>query len=52
MTRFNKAAAALALLGGATLAVHAQASAFVAWQVANVPWGDTLNIRKFPSNGS
>lgn len=49
MTRFS---AALALFGAALFAVHAQANAFVGWQVANVPWGDTLNIRKFPSNGS
>ncbi len=29
-----------------------QASAFHSWQVANVSWGDTLNVRKYPSNGS
>lgn len=53
MTRFNKVAVALALSSGAVLlAAHAHASTFVGWQVANVPWGDTLNIRKYPSNGS
>lgn len=30
----------------------AQATVFAAWKVANVSFGDTLNIRKFPSNGS
>lgn len=28
------------------------ASAFVAWQIADVPWGDVLNVRKYPSSGS
>jgi hypothetical protein len=38
-----------------TIVFHAgpsQASVFAAWQVANVPFGDTLNVRKYPSNGS
>lgn len=30
----------------------ASASTFVAWEVANVPWGDTLNVRKYPSSKS
>ena len=30
----------------AALAGEARAAAFSAWRVANVPWGDTLNIRK------
>lgn len=30
----------------------ADASAFVAWQVTNVPFGDTLNVRKYPASYS
>ena len=30
----------------------AEATVFAAWKVANVSFGDTLNVRKFPSNGS
>ena len=30
----------------------AASSAFVAWQVTDVPWGDVLNVRKYPSSGS
>ena len=47
----NVAALAVAV----TVSFHAglsQASVFAAWQVANVPWGDTLNVRKFPANSS
>ncbi len=45
------AAAAVA----STVAFYAgqsQASAFVAWEIANVAWGDTLNVRKYPSSNS
>jgi hypothetical protein len=35
---------------GATAA--AGASAFSAWQVANVPWGDILNVRAYPAGTS
>ncbi|WP_269932207.1 SH3 domain-containing protein [Aminobacter sp. HY435] len=53
MTQFSTLAAALAISStGVFSAVQSHASAFVGWQVANVPWGDTLNIRKYPSNGS
>lgn len=31
---------------------QAHASVFAAWQVAGVPFGDTLNARKYPSNAS
>ena len=34
------------------MAGQAQAAAFVAWEVANVAWGDVLNVRKFPSGTS
>jgi hypothetical protein len=46
----------LAALGiAATVALQAgqsQATVFAAWQVANVAWGDTLNVRKYPANSS
>jgi len=50
---FMKTAAALAIAATtAAFAAESHAAAFSAWEVARVPWGDTLNIRKFPSNGS
>ncbi|WP_457935780.1 SH3 domain-containing protein [Mesorhizobium sp. 10J20-29] len=30
----------------------AQATTFAAWEVANVPFGDTLNVRKYPASTS
>jgi len=33
-------------------AIPAQAATFAAWQVTNVPFGDTLNVRKYPSSNS
>lgn len=46
----------IAALSGAVLfgmaAVQAQAAVFAAWQVAGLPFGDTLNVRKFPSGNS
>ena len=44
------AALAAAFIGLAT--VQATAATFAAWQVANVPFGDTLNVRKYPSSNS
>jgi len=44
-----------AVLATATIGLaSAQASAatFAAWQVTNVPFGDTLNVRKYPSSNS
>ena len=35
------------MLAGAAGPSHA--AAFAAWQVANVPWGDVLNVRAYPS---
>jgi hypothetical protein len=50
---FKKTAAAVAIASTvAVFAAESHAAAFSAWEVARVPWGDTLNIRKFPSNGS
>ena len=53
MTKLPSLAAALALtLSALAIPPAAQASAFVAWQVTGVPWGDVLNARKFPSPNS
>jgi len=41
------AASAVAFWAG-----HAQTAAFAAWQVSNLPFGDTLNVRKYPANSS
>ncbi|RVC64138.1 MAG: SH3 domain-containing protein [Mesorhizobium sp.] len=48
-----RTAAALAV-ASAVLASAGQshATAFAAWQVAGVPYGDTLNARKYPSGSS
>lgn len=48
--RIASAFAALAMVAG--LAAGAQASAFHAWEVANVAWGDVLNVRKYPASTS
>jgi hypothetical protein len=37
---------------GAAAVLPAKASTFVAWEVANVAWGDTLNVRKYPASTS
>lgn len=54
MTRFiRNLAVALALSSAVGAAAgKAEASTFFGWQVDNVPWGDTLNVRKFPANYS
>jgi hypothetical protein len=42
--------AALVALSSVTAATsQANATVFSAWEVANVSWGDTLNVRKYPS---
>ncbi len=51
ISRFGTAA----IVGAALLGIaagEAQANAFAAWQVADVPFGDTLNVRKYPSGNS
>lgn len=43
------------LLAAASVGAYAgrtQASTFDAWRVANVPWGDALNVRRYPSSDS
>jgi hypothetical protein len=42
--------AALAAVGG--YAGNARATVFAAWEVANVAFGDTLNVRKYPASNS
>lgn len=44
------ALAVAAVVGG--WAGQASSSAFVAWRVSNVPFGDTLNVRKYPAGTS
>lgn len=45
-------AVAATIATGALQGTQSNAAAFAAWQVANVPWGDTLNVRKYPSGTS
>lgn len=42
----------LAASSTAGLAGRADAATFAAWEVANVAWGDVLNVRKYPSSSS
>jgi hypothetical protein len=49
---FKTLAVAATALTIAFNAGQSQAAVFAAWQVANVPWGDTLNVRKYPSSTS
>lgn len=53
MKSYVRAAVAFAV-ASAVLAFSGQshATVFAAWQVAGVPFGDTLNARKYPSNTS
>ncbi len=48
----KRAFAAAAALGVVASAGVAQGAAFAAWQVSNLPHGDTLNVRKHPANSS
>jgi hypothetical protein len=43
-------AAFAAISAGSVSSVSA--SAFAAWSVTDVPWGDTLNVRKYPASYS
>ncbi|MBU0581901.1 MAG: SH3 domain-containing protein [Alphaproteobacteria bacterium] len=46
-------AAALGVASIITMSAgQAQATTFAAWEVANVPFGDTLNVRKYPASTS
>jgi hypothetical protein len=53
MFNYGRSAAAFAAVWMSLVPVgQAQATVFAAWQVANVPYGDTLNVRKYPSGTS
>ncbi|WP_265515683.1 SH3 domain-containing protein [Nitratireductor luteus] len=41
-----------AALGLSMIGSAAEATVFAAWEVTNVPWGDTLNVRKYPASHS
>lgn len=45
-------ACAVVAAASAGFAAQSRATVFAAWQVANVPFGDTLNVRKYPSGTS
>ncbi len=44
--------ALIILAGWIATASQAGASTFIAWEVANVGWGDVLNVRKYPASTS
>jgi hypothetical protein len=45
-------AAIVIILSTFALPATGNASAFVAWKVTDVPWGDVLNVRKYPASYS
>jgi hypothetical protein len=51
ISRVKNAAISAAVLVG-IVAVEVQAATFAAWQVTDVSFGDTLNVRKYPSGSS
>jgi len=53
MRLISRVVAATLVASAAALAVgQGYAATFAAWEVANLPFGDTLTVRKYPSNGS
>ena len=52
--KFRFHAAAAFAVASTVLAFTGQshATVFAAWQVSNVPFGDTLNVRKYPAGSS
>jgi hypothetical protein len=44
--------AALAVVAASVLGGQARAATFAAWEVTNVPFGDVLNVRKYPASTS
>lgn len=50
ISRFGTASILAAAIGLAT--IQATAATFAAWQITNVPFGDTLNVRKYPASNS
>lgn len=50
MKSLAAATVVIAAASAASLSVDlSHATVFAAWEVANVPWGDTLNVRKYPA---
>ena len=50
MSKMTNLATAIAItLSALAIPASSNASAFVAWKITDVPWGDTLNVRKFPA---
>ena len=53
MKFYVRTAAALAVVSTVLVFTgQSHATAFAAWQVTGVPFGDTLNVRKYPSGTS
>lgn len=50
--RFHVAAAFAVASTVLAFAGQSHATVFAAWQVTNVPFGDTLNVRKYPAGSS
>ncbi|MER8827630.1 SH3 domain-containing protein [Mesorhizobium sp. M0938] len=50
--RFHAAAAFVAASTVLAFAGQSHATVFAAWQVTNVAFGDTLNVRKYPAASS
>lgn len=50
--RFHAAAALAVASTVLVLTGQSHATVFAAWQVTNVPFGDTLNVRKYPAGSS
>lgn len=44
--------AAAAIAAATPFITQVQATVFSAWTIAGVPWGDTLNVRKYPASYS
>lgn len=51
-TQRTMAAAALAIATATAAVSTAQTSTFHAWQITGVPYGDILNVRKWPASHS
>ncbi|TIO06438.1 SH3 domain-containing protein [Mesorhizobium sp.] len=50
--RFHAAAALAVASTVLVFTGQSHATVFAAWQVTNVPFGDTLNVRKYPAGSS
>ncbi|AZN98949.1 SH3 domain-containing protein [Mesorhizobium sp. M9A.F.Ca.ET.002.03.1.2] len=50
--RFHAAAALAVASTVLVFTGQSHATVFAAWQVTNVPFGDTLNVRKYPEGSS